>query len=511
MNQEYLLAMDIGTQSARAGLFDTAGNLVASAAQDYDLQMPAPGWAQQDPEYWWKASRRNIRSLLDQTGVAPAHVRGIAVDSQMHATIPVGREGRVLVPAVQLWCDKRTAGIVREFSRDQGRERMLSLAANMPTTAWLGFKIKWLQRHQPDVYRRTWQFLTGGAFIVYRMTGAMALSLAEASGSFCMDAQKEVWSDDLIGWLGIDRDKLPPIAPATSIAGYVTHEAARLTGLTAGTPVAVGASDFMATLLAAGLTRPGRAVDISGTSCLMAIATPVPIADQRLMHLHHETEGWVAYGVVETGGGALRWFRDNFCLAERLLAEQTRRDVYDILGDQAGTISPGAEGVLFFPYLLGERTLGSPHSRGVFFGLLPGTDRATLTRAIMEGISFELKRVLEIVERNGLTVEQIRAVGGGASSPIWNQIRADVYNKPVVQFVANEGGLLGSAILAGLATGVWPDASSAVSVMSRIDTVISPNPANRERYDQLFALFKDLHDRLLPAFEHLHRIVGQEE
>jgi xylulokinase len=252
-------------------------------------------------------------------------------------------------------------------------------------------------------------------------------------------------------------------------------------------------------------------VDISGTSCLMAIATPVPFPDQRLMHLHHETEGWVAYGVVETGGGALRWFRDNFCLAERLLAEQTRRDVYDILGEQAATTSPGAEGALFFPYLLGERTLGSPYSRGVFFGLLPGTDRATLVRAIMEGISFELKRVLEIVERTGLAVEQIRSVGGGASSPIWNQIRADVYDKPVVQFAANEGGLLGSAILAGLATGVWPDASSAVTVMSRIDTVICPNPANRERYDRLFTLFKDLHDRLLPAFERLHRIVGEEE
>ncbi len=507
MSQSYLLATDIGTQGTRTALFDTAGNILASVAQEYALETPVPGWAQQDARMWWDCAARNIRTLLRQAGINPARILCVGVDSQMHATIPIDKHGEVLVPAVQVWCDKRNAGLVDAFSRHPSLPHMRVLAANLPTTAMLGFKIKWVQQYQPDVYARTWLFLTGAAFIVYRLTGAIAMSLSEATGSYCLDARSLTWSDELIGWLGLDRAKLPPVAPATRLAGTVSPEAARLTGLLAGTPVAVGAGDFLATLLAAGLTEPGRAVDISGTSCLMAFALPEPLPHLPLMHEHQEIEGWVAFGVVESGGGSLRWFRDQFCGTELELAERTGRDAYDILSEQAVRTPPGAEGVLYFPYLLGERGLGSPYARGVVFGLSPRTDRGTLMRAIMEGVTFELRRTLEIAGQAGIPIEEIRVMGGAAGNPVWNQIRADIYGMPVVQLATREGALLGTAILAGLACGVWSDPASAVGAVVRTAGVVQPNPANRARYDALFSLYLDLHDRLTPGFERLHTIL----
>jgi xylulokinase len=510
MHPGYILAMDIGTQSARTALFDAGGRQLASTGRDYALETPAPGWAQQNPRWWWEASAQNIRDLLDRTGVDPAEILCVGVDSQMHATIPIDQEGRVLVTTVQLWCDKRTADLVDDYSRHPALPGMRALAGNLPTTAWLGFKIAWLRQHQPEVYAQTWKFLTGAAYIVYRLTGALAISLAEASGSFCMDAHRGTWSSELIQWLGIDERKLPPIAPATTIAGRITPAAARLTGLAEGTPVAVGASDFMATLLSAGVTQSGQAVDISGTSCLMAISTPIPLSDVPLMNLRHETTGWITFGVVETGGGALRWFRDRFCQEELRLARQAQRDVYDLLSEQAGLVPAGADGVLFFPYLLGERALGSPHSRGVFFGLTPRTDRAVLVRAILEGVIFEQRRVLEIVDRTGVEIKQIRVVGGGAANPLWNQIRADIYGRPVVYLATQEGGIRGTAMLAGLAAGVWPDVESALDVMIHVAGVVHPIPEHQAQYSRLFALFKAVHNLLMPGFEQLHRIMERD-
>ena len=505
MADDCFVAVDIGTQSTRAALIARDGRLIAQASQEYPLQTPAPGWAEQDPRVWWQCTVETIRSILADSGVSPRQIACVGVDSQMHAAIPLDENGEVLVPTVQLWCDKRAASLVDAFRNRPDAPMWSARAANPPTTSWWGFKLKWLQAQHPDVYAKTWKFTTGAAFVVYRLTGVLAMSLSEASGSFCMDARTGDWSPDLVDCLGLDRAKLPPIAPATSIAGRITPEAARLTGLAAGTPVAVGAADFPTTLLAAGMTDPGDAVDISGTSCLMALLASEPAVDPRLMNLQHETGGWIAYGVVEAGGESLRWFRDLCCHREVAQAREAGRSAYDVLSEQASRIAPGAGGLLFFPYLLGERTLGSPHSRGVFFGLTPATDRAALTRAILEGITLELRRVLAAAEQGGARVGKVRAIGGGAANSVWNQIRADIYGKPIVQFASHEGGILGTVILAGLAVGLWPDARSAVDALTSVERVYEPNPDLAERYDALFAEFQTLHDLFIPSFERLQK------
>jgi xylulokinase len=502
-----VLAIDIGTSGSRAALVDFSGNILASAAQAYDLESPAPGWAQQDARLWWRVSVKNIRSVFESSGISPASVAAVAAGGQMHATIPIDTSGQVLTPAVQLWCDKRCAGIVAEMGKRAEIIESFPLVGNVPTAAWLGWKIKWLQANQPDVYHKTWKVLTASAYITYQLTGGIpVIDFSEASGSFLMDASRLTWSGDMFKVLGLDLHMLPPILPSSQVAGKVSREAAQATGLLAGTPVAVGAGDMLCTLLAAGLTQRGRAVDITGTSSIMCIYTGAPVLDRRLMNLHHSMPGWVTFGICDSGGGSLKWFKDTFCQEEKQKAARNRVSPYPLLDKQAEQIEPGTEGLLFYPYLLGERTLGSAYSRGVFFGLTPRSGKGALARAIMEGIAFEMRRSLEIARNSGMTVDQIRLVGGGAQSPLWNQIKANIYQLPVAVLKTFEGGTLGAAILAGVAGGVFPDEASAADQVVQIDHILQPDPAQAELYNRLYEVFKDLHDRMIEPFERLAQI-----
>ena len=504
-----VLAIDIGTSGSRAALVDFSGNILASAAQAYDLESPAPGWAQQDARLWWRTSVENIRRVFEISGIAqqPGRVAAVAAGGQMHATIPIDSSGQVLVPAVQLWCDKRCAGIVAEMGkRDEIREAF-SLVGNVPTAAWLGWKIKWLQANQPDVYQKTWKVLTASAYITYQLTGGIpVIDYSEASGSFLMDAKRLDWSQEMFDLMGLDTGMLPPIMPSSQVAGKVSRQAAQETGLLEGTPVAVGGGDMLCTLLAAGLTQTGRAVDITGTSSIMCIYADEPVLDRRLMNLHHSMPGWVTFGICDSGGGSLKWFKDAFCQAEKEIAAESGVSPYHLLDEQAALVEPGAEGLLFYPYLLGERTLGSAYSRGVFFGLTPRSGKGALSRAIMEGIAFEMLRTLEIARQSGMPVDQIRLVGGGAQSPLWNQIKANIYQLPVAVLKTFEGGTLGAAILAGVAGGVFPDEASAADQVVHINHVLQPDPTQAELYNRLYAVYKDLHDRMIEPFERLANI-----
>ena len=242
-----------------------------------------------------------------------------------------------------------------------------------------------------------------------------------------MDARTKTWSPELVGYLVLDMDKLPDVRPSSDVLGRITAKAARLTGLAEETPVVVGAGDMLCMLISSGLTEPGRASDITGTASIMSVFVEEPVLDPRLMNLHHALPGWIPFGISDSGGGALKWFKDELCQAEVAEAQRSGRDVYDILNPKAAAVEPGSEGLLFFPYLMGERSLGTPFARGVFFGLTPRTSTGAMVRAIMEGVTFELRRTLEIVEDAGNTVREVYTIGGGARSDLWSQIKADIY------------------------------------------------------------------------------------
>lgn len=506
MGRNLFLAVDVGTQSTRVALVDPQGQIVASHSIGYDLATPRPGWAEQDPELWWEAAVRGIRAVRQAAAVQAGEILAICCDAQMHATIPISAEGDLLSHGVQLWCDKRASEMATAFERSSSLPEAVRLAGNPPVAAWVGFKIQWIKCYQPELYAKTWKFLTGAGFLNYRLTGSLSIDYSEASGFFLLDAGTLQWSETLGEMLGIQVNKLPPVYPSTQIIGGVTPQASRQTGLAEGTPVLAGAGDMFSMLVATGLVEKGRASDVCGTSAILAVYLEQPVRGAPVMNLHHAWDGWCPFGIIDSGGGALRWLRDALAQAEVKQADEREISVYEILSEKAQAIEPGSEGLLFFPYLMGERVLGSPNARGVFFGLSLRSNIGSMARAVMEGIAFEMRRTLKIVEKTGNVVNDVYTTGGGARSAVWCQIKADIYGKPVYTLTAEEGGVLGSALLGMVGTGYYPDAQTATARCVHTARVFQPNPATAERYEALFNLYQDVHDRLQEPFERLAKI-----
>jgi xylulokinase len=498
-----VLAIDIGTQSSRAAALDTEGGLLASASRPHELSVPRPGWAEQNPDDWWQATVANIRDVLAQLP-AGTRLAALATCGQMHGTVPIARDGNLLATAVQLWCDKRAASIAEETAAQHDPDALQRLAGNVPTAAWSGFKMAWMQREQPELYAAAWQILTPKDYVNFRLTGVAATDVTEASGSFLMDAVTEQWSPDLIALLGLDASKLPPIHASSTVIGGVMVEAAKLTGLPAGLPVVAGSGDMLCQLLGSGVSAPGMACDTSGTASVISFHAETPIADRRLMNLHAAGSHWIAFGILDSGGGAIRWWLDGF--GDRAADQDA---AYDRLLADAASVPPGSEGLLFLPYLQGERTLGSADSRGVFFGFHSRHTRAHATRAMLEGVCFDLRQSLEIVREAGVNVTRMRTGGGGARSPLWSQIKADVYGMPVAPLQQDEVGILGAAMLALTGSRLVPDLEAASRLVAEREP-FEPQTANVALYDRQFALFRDLHDRLQPSFHQAARLTNDE-
>lgn len=506
MAHKLLMGIDIGTQSTRAALLNIEGELIQSASTPLDLQTPRPGYAEQDPQIWWDTTVSNIRRVLSQSSVQPDEIAGIGVSGQMHGTVPIDKKGELLSHGVQLWCDKRSADIVEDFKASSNVEKAYRIAGSPPVANWFGFKIKWLQVYQSDIYQRTWKFLLPKDYINFRLTGNVATDWSEASGAFLMDASTKDWSPELVEQVGIEADKLPNIEPSSQVIGHVTKEVANLTGLAEGTPVVAGAGDMLCMLLAAGITRRGRASDVTGSSSIASVFTETPVLDERLMNLHHVLPGWIPFGIIDSGGLSLKWFKDSFCKHEISEAQSQGKEVYDILNELADEVEPGCEGLLYFPYLMGERTLGTPYARGVLFGLTPRVGVGAVTRAIMEGVTFELRRTFEIVESAGNPIDVVYHSGGGAYSDLWSQLKADIYGKPVATFKNTEGGILGSAILAGVGVDLYPDPASGAEFCIEVAKTFEPRAQYYKRYDEMFSIFKDLHDCMQGSFNAMVRV-----
>lgn len=493
--RDAFLAIDVGTQSSRAAVVSVDGQVLATVSRPQTMATPRPGWAEQNPAEWWDATRSNIRAVVSATQ-SEARLRAVAVCAQMHGTVPVAPDGTPLAAAVQLWCDKRAAPIVAEVSARGDQEELRQRAGNLPSPAWSGFKMGWMKQEQPDLYDRAWKILTPKDFINLQLTGVAATDRSEASGSFLMDAASGTWSPELLEMLELDARYLPAIRASSAVIGTVLPEVARETGLLAGTPVVAGSGDMLALLLGTGVTRGGTACDTSGTASIISFYAGQPVAEPGLMNLHAAGPHWIAFGILDSGGGSLRWWRDQFHASPA----EDGDAVYAHMMAEAARIPAGSEGLLFLPYLLGERALGTADSRGVFFGLHPRHGRAHGTRAILEGICLDLRQSMELARRSGLAVTEMRTGGGGARSPLWSQIKADVYGVPVITTGAEEAGLLGAAILAGVGVGAYPSEAEAADRLVHQGEQFQPELAAVARYDQLYALFQTLHERLQPVF-----------
>jgi xylulokinase len=485
MIKDLLLAIDVGTGSARAALVTPSGQIVAFSAQEYHQIIPRFGWSQQSPRIWWEGVVFSIRRVLEEAADAADRIGGIAACGQMHAPVLVDDAGELVLEEVPLWNDKRNRELVLRMVAKHDLEALFSMTANPPTVAWPAFKLAWIKQNAPEAYDAARTFLTPKDYINFQLTGERRIDFSEASCSYLFDIRSGDWSKKLLRILELDLEKLPLLGAAWEQLGSVTNGAAQLTGLRAGTPVAVGAGDFAAALLGAGVTSAGVGCDITGTSTLIALLSADPVFDPVISNLSCVTGGWAAFTIVDAAGDAMRW-------ARTLLRDPERG--YEGIIALAESVPAGSEQLLFLPYLNAERLAPKANSRAQFFGLTSSHGPAHLHRAVMEGVGFAAQRNIELMERSGLRFDRMIAAGGGAKSRLWLEIKASMYDRPILVPSEPECGVVGCGMLAGCASGLFSSLATIISEQVRYEREIHPNPAWTERYRKMQLLFDDLYE-----------------
>lgn len=497
------VGLDIGTSATKGVLVAGDGRVLANTAADYPLLTPRPGWTEQHPDDWWRASVAVLRRLAEAAAAAGAEVAGIGLSGQMHGSVFLDREDRVVRPAL-LWNDARTGAECAEIERRLGgRGRLVAITGNAASTGFQAPKILWLRRHEPEAFARVARVLLPKDLVRLRLTGLAATDAADASGTLLLDLASRRYSDEVLGAIDIPRDWLPEVFEGAEVTGRVTHDAAALTGLAAGIPVVAGGGDNACAAIGAGILAEGQGVCSLGTSATISIRADRPLIDPAgaLNVFCDSAGGWQLMGVVLSAGGALRWLVDNVLAAHADGLRRAGRDPFgELVGEALAGVAPGADGLLFLPYLAGER---SPHmdpsARGAWVGLSLAHDRRHMLRALLEGVGFALADCLGRMRGLGLEAERLALVGGGARDPAWRRLLATQLRAGlVVPPSAEAGPALGAALLARVGAGLDPDLAAATDrLLPKGGETANPDP-------ELTPLFADLHDRyraLYPALK----------
>ena len=490
-----LLGLDVGTGGTRAVLIDRDGVVLASATCDHaPFASPHTGWAEQDPADWWRASAAAIREV--QAAAPDRAIEAIGLSGQMHGAVLLDAQEQVVRPAI-IWCDQRTGRECREITDTIGAERLIELTSNPALTGFTLPKLLWVRRHEPQAWQRIRSVLLPKDFVRMRLTGVRATDLADASGTLLYDVTHRRWSDDVLAALHLDPSWLPRAFEGPEVTGVVSAQAAHETGLPEGTPVVAGGGDQAAGAVGMGAVRPGVVSVTLGTSGVVFATTDTPLRDPagRVHTFCHAVPGrWQVMGVTQAAGLSLRWFRDTFT------AHDGRTVSYDALTAEASAVAPGADGVLWAPYLMGERTPHlDPDARAALVGLAASHTRGHVVRAILEGVAFSLCDALEILCSMGVPITSVRAGGGGARSSLWRQILADAFNVPVGPLEADEGAAFGAALLAGVGAGVWPSVEAACDRTVRLAAETAPDAAAVDVLARSYDRYRTLYGALAPS------------
>ena len=503
---EYIIGVDLGTSGTKTVLFDRTAQVVASAVEEYPMYQPQNGWAEQDPEDWWHAAASTCRQVLEQSGVDPKDVKGLGLSGQMHGLVMLDKNCRVLRRSI-IWCDQRSGRQCEEITRRVGRDRLIAITANPALTGFTAAKLLWVRENQPDIYARCAHILLPKDYVRYMLTGEFATEVSDASGMQFLDVPNRRWSQEVLDKLDIDPALLGKVYESPEVTGTITQEAARLTGLRPGTPVVGGAGDNAAAAVGTGVVRDGRAFTTLGTSgVVFAHTDKLAIDPQGRVHTFccAVPGAWHVMGVTQGAGLSLKWFRDNFCYSEIISAQGLGIDPYTLLDKQAEKSPIGCNKLLYLPYLMGERTPHlDPDCRGVFFGLSAMHVRSDLLRAVMEGVAYSQRDSLEVLREMGVDPEQMLACGGGGTSPLWRQMLADVYDRPVRTVKSKEGPALGAAILAGVGAGLFPSVQEACEELIQLNPPQEPIGENVPRYEKLYRMYTKLYPALKESFREL--------
>ncbi|MFB0562730.1 MAG: FGGY-family carbohydrate kinase [Candidatus Lokiarchaeia archaeon] len=473
-NSEYLLGIDVGTTAVKSVLYDTTGGFIARASREYRTMHPKPGWAEHSPQLWWELTKETLREIFAKTGSSAKNkIAGICVSSLFPVVLPVDERGEPLRPAI-IWMDARGG----------------KLHDPLP-------KFKWIKENEPDVLKKTYKFLSGSGFINHKLTG-----------QFTLDITQNLIATAAETYDFIDPNLFPKSHLFSEVIGEVTKKAAQETLLTEGTPVVAGAADAFSAMLGSGLVKAGRAVEFTGHSCTLMICTDKLYPKLRDEGLFSEGEMgfYVVSGAMNASGGLLRWFRDAFGYLELESVRSQETDSYQIMDLEASKVPPGSNGLVILPYIAGERSpIWNVNARGVIFGLYLTHTRAHIIRAILESVAYGLRHNIEIAERAGVRIEELRATGGGSKSDLWLQIKADVLNKPIHR-VSADGETLGDALMAGNGVGIFQDLFGTCDELVKVKKVFNPNPKHHELYTKLYEIYREIYEPLKKSFDKLAEI-----
>ena len=506
---QYLIGIDIGTSGTKTVLFTQQGKPVTSHSAEYPLYQPQNGYAEQEPLDWWNAVVETLKAVMAKSGVKKQNIAGIGLSGQMHGLVMLDAKGDVLRRSI-IWCDQRTSAECSEITRKVGRERLVEITANPALTGFTASKILWVRNHEPEIYERCRHILLPKDYIRYRLTGEFATEVSDASGMQLLDVPARQWSGEVLSKLEVDPALLGQVYESPEITGAVTANAAELTGLAEGTPVVGGAGDNAAAAVGTGVVRDGRAFTTIGSSGVVYAHTSAISIDKpgRVHTFCCAVPGqWHVMGVTQGAGLSLKWFRDTFCLAEKQTAEDMGVDPYTLLDREAAQSPIGANGLLYLPYIMGERT---PHldadARGVFFGLSAIHRKRDLLRAVMEGVTFSLRDCLGVLREMDVEVGSMAACGGGGSSAFWRQMLADVFACPVTTIDSKEGPALSVALLAGVGTGLYNSVPEACDAVIGFAETCAPAEANTAQYLKYYEVYRNLYPALKDSFSQLRKV-----
>ena len=494
------LGIDVSTTGVKALLIDEKGTVVATATTALTLSMPKPLWSEQNPHEWWSGTVASIRKALTLAGASGDDVAAVGLTGQMHGLVLLDEKRQVLRPAI-LWNDQRTAQECDEIrERLGGRATLVRATGNDALTGFTAPKILWVRNNEPEVYAKARLVLLPKDYVRLRLTGVAAMDKADGSGTLLFDLASRTWSRDVLARLAIPPEWLPPTYEGPETTGEVTAEAAAETGLRAGTPVVAGGGDQAAGAIGAGAVAPGIVSLTLGTSGVVFATTETPLVEPegRLHAFCHAVPGrWHFMGVTLSAAGSLQWYRDTLAPAES----------FDALTLEAATAPAGSEGLLFLPYLSGERTpYPDPTARAAFVGLTLRHRRAHLTRTVLEGVAFSLRDCFTLLQQAGLpSIGEVRVAGGGARSALWRRICASVLGVNLVTVNSTEGAAFGAALLAGVGAGTWPDVAAACTAAIHITSRDAPDARDRATYETLYPEYR----RLYPALRETSAALGK--
>jgi xylulokinase len=493
-----LLGIDVSTTGVKALVIDCEGAIAASCTSPLQLSNPRPLWSEQQPRDWWQAAVNSIHHVLQETDVES--IAAIGLTGQMHGLVLLDDGGEVLRPSI-LWNDQRCADECDEIRTRLGKDRLVRISGNDALTGFIAPKILWVRNHEREVYDRARHVLLPKDYLRYKLTHEYAMDKADGSGTLLFDLQKRDWSNEILDGLDIPSAWLPKTFEGPEITGRVTREAAAATGLKEGTPVVAGGGDQSAQAVGVGAIRPGVLAVTMGTSGVVFAATETPLIESEgRLHAfcHAVPERWHLMGVMLSAAGSLQWYHD---------ALYPNLSFDELVGEAAG-VAAGSDGLLFLPYLCGERTPHpDPLARGAWVGLTTRHSRAHLTRAVLEGVAFGLKDIFSLMQDVGMReIDQVRVSGGGAKSVLWRQILADVLESELVTVNTTEGAAYGAALLAGVAAGVWSNVDTACTETIRVGDRITPGVSNVSRYAEMYRQYQSLYPALRPVSHSLSAI-----